>query len=83
MLPAMKQKMKIKNQIKMYQEKVKMLRDQLKVTGTEETSTKKISDAILTGGKIVKNLVKKGMDAKSKRKKDPNVIKTWTEPPRV
>ena len=80
---SIKQKLKVRSQIKTYQEKIKDLREKLKgnsgVTG--EGTVGKLNDAILKGGKVVKDLIKGGMAAQANRGKKPDVPKTWATPP--
>lgn len=79
---SIKQKLKVRSQIKAYQEKIKGLREKLKATGvTDEGVVGKLNDAVLKGGKVVKDLIKGGMAAQANRGKTPDVVKTWETPP--
>ena len=79
---SIKQKLKVRSQIKTYQEKIKDLREKLKGKGvTGEGTVGKLNDAILKGGKEVQNLIKGGMAAQGNRGKKPDVPKTWATPP--
>ena len=82
---SIKQKLKVRSQIKAYQEKIKDLREKLKAKGlTDEGSTvEKLNDAVLKGGKVVKNLIKGGMAAQANRGKTPDVVKTYTNAPQL
>jgi hypothetical protein len=82
---SIKQKLKVRSQIKSYQEKIKDLREKLKAKGmTDEGSTvEKLNDAVLKGGKVVKNLIKGGMAAQTNRGKTPEVVKTYTNAPQL
>ena len=79
-----KQKLKVRSQIKAYQEKIKDLREKLKAKGvTDEGVVGKLNDAVLKGGKVVKDLIKGGMAAQSNRGKTPDVVKTYTTAPQL
>jgi|LakMenEpi03Aug12_release.lakeMendotaPanAssembly.Ray.scaffolds.fasta_scaffold3435983_1 hypothetical protein len=79
---SIKQKLKVRSQIKAYQEKIKDLRGKLKAKGvTDEGVVSALNDEVLKGGKAVKDVIKGGMSAKANRGKKPDVVKTWATPP--
>jgi len=81
---SIKQKLKVRSQIKSYQEKIKDLREKLKAKGiTDEGTVEKLNDAVMKGGKVVKNLIKGGMAAQANRGKTPDVVKTYLNAPQL
>lgn len=79
---SIKQKLKVRSQIKTYQEKIKDLREKLKAKGVmDEGGVGKLNDAVMKGGKAVKDLIKGGMAAQGNRGKKPGVAKTWATAP--
>lgn len=81
---SIKQKFKVRSQIKAYQEKIKDLREKLKARGvTDEGAVGNLNDAVLKGGKVVKDLIKGGMAAQANRGKKPDVVKTYTNAPQL
>lgn len=78
------QKVKVKSQIKNYQEKIKELREKLKAKGvTSEGDFSKLNNAVLKGGKSLKKIVEGGLKAKGARGKNPDVVKTYTHAPQL